>query len=665
GRKMDRSRPSGLIRVGKVQYDEKDLLGSGSMGTKVFRGNFDGREVAVKRMYQDFLPPVDREALHLRKSDSHANVIRYFCTESDHQYRYLVLELCEASLKDFVEKKLRVAHIDLSREEILRQMTEGLAHLHSIKIVHRDLKPQNVLISTRGRTRVMISDFGLSKRINHGKDSLTNTSEGVAGTDGWIAPEELNKQRTSFPMDIFSLGCLFFYVLTMGSHPYGEQVHRNSNIVKGIINLQPLDLLRVPLQRSLSSHLISLTLHSDPNGRPSAKSILAHPFFWTTSKQLGFFCDVSDWLEDKANAAKVIRQLQNFVFSDNSWIDRICHSFRGELIKFRMYNGSSVRDLLRAMRNTKHHYRTICRKLSENDRSSLGEVPDDCIVYFTTRFPALLLHVYTAIELCANEDVFKSYYSDEVRARVIEQRQNEDEQREEMGLEREDREAIENMRIADEQMMDQERLEIAEAIRRSLEDEKRREEREDERNRRAESEKMRIELQMRIEKRAKEDQERRKLEDEKRQMERERRQIEKTERETKERKEAAEIARQMEQLRLETERRERKRDENRKQMETNSPSHLDTPGQGYPSTSTPSTTRQRDSSSNLPEYKTRLCNRWFKGECTRHSQCHFAHGNNELRINDQSIFCTNFLPGGSGSCSFGERCKYIHPTDFQ
>ncbi|GMS84114.1 hypothetical protein PENTCL1PPCAC_6289, partial [Pristionchus entomophagus] len=73
-----------------------------------------------------------------------------------------------------------------------------------------------------------ISDFGLCKRLHPGRHSLSKRS-GVAGTDGWIAPEALKGQSTvrsnrfqSFPMDIFSLGCIFYYVLTEGSHPYGE-----------------------------------------------------------------------------------------------------------------------------------------------------------------------------------------------------------------------------------------------------------------------------------------------------------------------------------------------------------------------------------------------------------------------------------------------------------
>lgn len=54
-----------------------------------------------------------------------------------------------------------------------------------------------------------------------------------------------------------------------------------------------------------------------------------------------------------------------------------------DLRKFRTYKGHSVRDLLRAMRNKKHHY----RELPEDVRTSLGHIPEQFVLYFTSRFP--------------------------------------------------------------------------------------------------------------------------------------------------------------------------------------------------------------------------------------------------------------------------------------
>jgi len=74
--------PEGHVRVGKVVFNPKIVLGHGCEGTFVYRGTFDGRDVAVKRILPECFSLADREVQLLRESDQHPNVIRYFCTVS-------------------------------------------------------------------------------------------------------------------------------------------------------------------------------------------------------------------------------------------------------------------------------------------------------------------------------------------------------------------------------------------------------------------------------------------------------------------------------------------------------------------------------------------------------------------------------------------------------
>lgn len=98
----------------------------------LFRGEFDGRAVAVKRLLPDCFTFADREVALLRESDAHANVVRYFCTEQDRMFRYIALELAEATLQDYVTGKYDREKISV--KNILHQATSGLAHLHFLDI---------------------------------------------------------------------------------------------------------------------------------------------------------------------------------------------------------------------------------------------------------------------------------------------------------------------------------------------------------------------------------------------------------------------------------------------------------------------------------------------------------------------------------------------------
>lgn len=261
--------------------------GFGSHGTVVYQGSLQGRAVAVKRLLQDFVTLAAREVSILQESDDHPNVIRYYYQESQGNFLYIALELCPASLADVIESPYQhqeiVATFDPKRA--LRQITSGLRHLHSLKIIHRDIKPHNILISAPkngatgkdGGRRMLISDFGICKKLEVDQTSFLPTAQGAqaAGTVGWRAPELLrgdvkldeslnddgsqsstdststmvnggssiprSTTRLTKAVDLFALGCLFYYVLTNGSHPFGGKFEREVNIIKNVKNLDGLE----------------------------------------------------------------------------------------------------------------------------------------------------------------------------------------------------------------------------------------------------------------------------------------------------------------------------------------------------------------------------------------------------------------------------------------
>ena len=161
-----------------------------------------------------------------------------------------MLELCAGTLEQFINGKYK--GLELPPDEVvLYQIACGVAYIHSKKLVHRDIKPENILISLTDPVMMKVSDFGLSKFVNsRGSFSVS----GIKGSYDWMAPEFLAKanssdeveiaQRASVKSDIFSTGCVFFYFVTRGTHPFGEIFFIMINILQNKrVNLKGDEIL--------------------------------------------------------------------------------------------------------------------------------------------------------------------------------------------------------------------------------------------------------------------------------------------------------------------------------------------------------------------------------------------------------------------------------------
>ncbi len=238
----------------------------------------------------------------LQESDDHPNVIRYYYQEAHSNFLYIALELCPASLADIIEspdkEQWRDVALAFDPKKALRQITSGLRHLHALKLVHRDIKPQNILVSDKGK--MLISDFGLCKKLDVDQTSFLPTAHGAmaAGTVGWRAPEILRGEvkldeisddnslgsskgstgtvtgsptgsasptRLTKSVDIFAMGCLFYYVLSNGSHPFGDRYSREMNILKNEKSLEALE--RFGEEGSEAAHLIERMLNPEAYSR--------------------------------------------------------------------------------------------------------------------------------------------------------------------------------------------------------------------------------------------------------------------------------------------------------------------------------------------------------------------------------------------------------------
>ncbi len=143
---------------------------------------------------------------------------------------------------------------------VLRQLCEGMSAIHAKNIIHRDIKPENVLFSAEGH--IKIADFGISFT----SDLTRITSNGaLVGTINYMAPEYVKRGIFDTKSDIFSLGVLFYEIITK-TLPYGYSRTLEELIVKVENAPIPLTELRAEADYQLSN-VISKMISPDPEAR--------------------------------------------------------------------------------------------------------------------------------------------------------------------------------------------------------------------------------------------------------------------------------------------------------------------------------------------------------------------------------------------------------------
>lgn len=156
-----------------------------------------------------------------------------------------MLELAQASLYSCFHsdsgKEKYGGSLPLERDRLL-QLARGLEHIHSLNFIHRDCHPKNVLIFHYDDGPVLKwADFGLVKKSNdNGSASMSMDRGAIFGKapELWEANDEIAidskpPARISKMSDVFAAGCVFFYSLTEGSHPFGNPANIKYNICVG------------------------------------------------------------------------------------------------------------------------------------------------------------------------------------------------------------------------------------------------------------------------------------------------------------------------------------------------------------------------------------------------------------------------------------------------
>jgi serine/threonine protein kinase len=351
----------------------------------------------------------------------------------------------------------RIVHRDIKPHNILCALPHEPEN--KVDVLQGKLKFEVASLHQLGSFILKISDMGLSKQLGQDEHSFsafstvpfssnnlstldqqinseTVTLPDEAGTIGWQAPELVTRRYKHQPnelesylgfeesvihlkddkdqhvqnrkkllnVDVFSLGCVYYYLLSTGGHPFGQWYERESNIVNNKFDLSVLE------QYPEALDLIESMLQPDPTDRPSSEQITKHPFFWTSAKRLEFLTDFSDLLEKESPNSLIILALEAGATSvfQSSWDRYLDQDLIDDMGKFRKYDPRSVRDLLRVIRNKRHHF----HELPSGLKDKIGTVPHGYCFYFEKRFPKLILHcVSVALRFYSTEPLLLQWIS--------------------------------------------------------------------------------------------------------------------------------------------------------------------------------------------------------------------------------------------------------------
>ena len=180
-------------------YLAQDTILDRKVAIKVLRGDLANDEKFIRRF--------QREALSA-SSLSHPNIVEMYDVGEDNGSHYIVMEYIEGkTLKQLLKKR---GNLTVSETvDIMLQLTDGISHAHDSYIIHRDLKPQNIMIQEDGK--IKITDFGIAMALNSTQLTQTNS---VMGSVHYLPPEQASGKGSTIKCDIYSMGILFYELLT-------------------------------------------------------------------------------------------------------------------------------------------------------------------------------------------------------------------------------------------------------------------------------------------------------------------------------------------------------------------------------------------------------------------------------------------------------------------
>lgn len=212
------------------RYEIRGKLGQGGLGA-VYRA-YDRalkRDVAVKRIVSGDDEEHREEATKQMEKETgalaalqHPNIVTIYDVGSDEDGPFVVMELLTGQTVDEIVEKAPLTWPDF--RELVLQIQEALIAAQDLGLIHRDLKPSNIMVNwlPSGRFQAKVVDFGLAKFSPKTSAETAEQSDAIFGSIFFMAPELFERGVIDSRMDMYAIGCVYYFALTGHSPFQGE-----------------------------------------------------------------------------------------------------------------------------------------------------------------------------------------------------------------------------------------------------------------------------------------------------------------------------------------------------------------------------------------------------------------------------------------------------------
>jgi serine/threonine protein kinase len=229
-------------KIGK--YDVLDVLGRGAMGV-VYRAHdpYVDRPVAIKLATNADVESTQGVARRMFVNEArsagrldHPNVLKVYEAGEDNDQPYMVMEFIDGgdTLRNYCKPDRLLPILTVMR--IIRQAADALDYAHRQGVLHRDIKPANIMLTKDGVAK--LGDFGIARRMGADQTQIV----GWFGSPLYMSPEQARDQEITPQSDLFSLGSVFYEMLT-GTPPFAAK--GLTGLIQKVVHEDPQPLTEI------------------------------------------------------------------------------------------------------------------------------------------------------------------------------------------------------------------------------------------------------------------------------------------------------------------------------------------------------------------------------------------------------------------------------------